>query len=565
MYAVFQKSLLLFFLLGMHFFMPSPGGDGLYLPFNVVSWIFVAVFIAIGLWHMSQEQKIKINTLHWFMLIGFIFLLIPIFYDTPFTDFAIPRLIGLALILILLFGINQFSTNDEVVNNQQHNQILLLILIGIAVSTLIGLYQLFFITEGTWLGYKPGSSRPHGNFVQPNVMASLLVTGIIIASYLFTAKVQLLAYWQKLLIISILFSAALLITILQSRTGFLGLALAMVCLFPYAFKHQKKHLLLVFVILGLGVTTAHISKQNIETPIRSSDIYSDAGARTDIYRVAGHMIMTEPLTGFGYGGFERKYREFHLRLINDNPTLPLPLENLTHPHNEVLYWGVEGGLIAILGLFSFATGFLFLFAHSKLINSLRLISLIIPILLHTQTEYPFYHSLPHLIIFCLLIHVIQLKVSKYKTQPFQATFLIKSFALVNLIITIPFMITTLQNAYLMNKYLQSDSTKVEYLRQIINPLPWKSFIESQANNHALLIGFTNHDSKALKRYIDWGREFVKANPEKSVYQNMITAIRILQKAGEPLDEAISIPIVIEASFLYPDEVDWDVEKAELNE
>ena len=37
-------------LFGMHFFMHNQGGAGLYLPFNMLGWSFIAVLISLGLW-----------------------------------------------------------------------------------------------------------------------------------------------------------------------------------------------------------------------------------------------------------------------------------------------------------------------------------------------------------------------------------------------------------------------------------------------------------------------------------------------------------------------------------
>jgi O-antigen polymerase len=49
----------------------------------------------------------------------------------------------------------------------------MLILTAVALESCLGLVQYFFFTEGFWGGYKVGISRPHGVFLQPNVMASL--------------------------------------------------------------------------------------------------------------------------------------------------------------------------------------------------------------------------------------------------------------------------------------------------------------------------------------------------------------------------------------------------------
>lgn len=48
----------LYWWLGMHVFMHNPGGDGFYLPFNMLGWAFASVLIGIGLWHVTVTQQL---------------------------------------------------------------------------------------------------------------------------------------------------------------------------------------------------------------------------------------------------------------------------------------------------------------------------------------------------------------------------------------------------------------------------------------------------------------------------------------------------------------------------
>jgi len=63
-------------------------------------------------------------------------------------------------------------------------QLLILILIAIALESSLGLIQYFFFEEGG--GDKVGVNRPHGVFLQPNVMASFMATGLAIALFIST-------------------------------------------------------------------------------------------------------------------------------------------------------------------------------------------------------------------------------------------------------------------------------------------------------------------------------------------------------------------------------------------
>ncbi|VTR25979.1 Lipid A core - O-antigen ligase and related enzymes [Serratia fonticola] len=90
-----------------------------------------------------------------------------------------------------------------------------------------------------------------------------------------------------------------------------------------------------------------------------------------------------------------------------------------HPHNELLLWWVEGGLIALLGMLILVWAGLKLVARSRLRDmqafsygkasageALALCVALLPIALHSQTEYPFYLSALHWLVFLLLLAML---------------------------------------------------------------------------------------------------------------------------------------------------------------
>ena len=60
---------ILYWLLGMHFFMHNPGA-GLYLPFNAWGWIFASLVIALGLWQVTLRQRLVISSLQLGLWLG---------------------------------------------------------------------------------------------------------------------------------------------------------------------------------------------------------------------------------------------------------------------------------------------------------------------------------------------------------------------------------------------------------------------------------------------------------------------------------------------------------------
>ncbi|WP_249114819.1 O-antigen ligase family protein, partial [Vibrio parahaemolyticus] len=63
------------------------------------------------------------------------------------------------------------------------------------------------------------------------------------------------------------------------------------------------------------------------------------------------MVIEKPFTGYGYGKFESEYMLYTARQHALNENYPAGLPAMDQPHNELLYWGVEGGLLPILGIF----------------------------------------------------------------------------------------------------------------------------------------------------------------------------------------------------------------------
>jgi len=77
---------------------------------------------------------------------------------------------------------------------------------------------------------------------------------------------------------------------------------------------------------------------------------------------------------------------------------------VTHPHNEILFVLAEGGIVALSGLVLFAG--IFCIPLIKGSHRSRTIwALTLPIALHCMTEYPFYLSAVHAVIFLLLLRL----------------------------------------------------------------------------------------------------------------------------------------------------------------
>ena len=71
-----------YFLLGIHYFFPNPGGHGLYLPFNIIGWIFISLVIGVGFWRIYETRVIQLSQFFSYALLATLFLILPFFIET---------------------------------------------------------------------------------------------------------------------------------------------------------------------------------------------------------------------------------------------------------------------------------------------------------------------------------------------------------------------------------------------------------------------------------------------------------------------------------------------------
>ncbi len=535
----------------MHIVLETPGGTGLYLSFNVFGWLIATILISLGLWQITLKRKVVTSKLQLYSLLGFLCLCVPMFYGSEFSDHAIPRLLGLAGGLLLLFCLYQF---DELTDNPQ--QILWWILIAVALQASFGLVQYFILETGDWGGYKLGISRPHGSFLQPNVMASFMATGIAIALYLSVSSKKFpINKYQQALCYFCLFSATFLVVVLQSRTGHFATLLVLAFISPYLYlKNKKQFSINVFIIIA-SFFIALISFNNSDAYSRGEENYQNAGARPDTYRITAQMILDKPITGAGYGLYERAFLDTYNRYIIEHPEMDKAQQRMAHPHNEILYWVSEGGIIALIGLIWFSIAYMnsWLKINNKLAKRLAILGLITPLLLHSQLEFPFYTSISHWFVFIILLWFMDIQSSCDKNKiSFDKTFSLRFFAVLLPVIFLPFLVTTLHTGNIIVEHEKNGYRHIERLLDIENTIAWQSRLDKSIFGHTLVAGLREQSPEALQRYINWGLTRVRHAPRSSVYSNVLLCLGILKQEKEYQR------VLKEAKLTYPLIEEWGI-------
>lgn len=532
----------LYVLLGAHFFMHNPGGSGLSLPFNMVGWIFVAILIATGLWLVTQQGALRLSHSHLLLWAGGLLLILPVLYTQPqWRDLALPKLFALVGGLLFYFALLQCRFS-----RQQRYVLLYLVVGSVFIEALFALTQYYLLTPGNWIGYNTTINRPYGIFQQFNVLASFLATGVALALYLLRHDPLVARQsWRLWLCLATLASSSLLLLVIASRIGHLGAVLVALILWPMLWHHSRRLAGWALAALLVGIIVAVVSQHWMGAG-RDLAAYQQVGMRWVYWPKAIEMFLLKPWLGWGYGGFEYTFVHHFYGPGNWHDGMPIMEQNLDHPHNETLYWAVEGGVVALFGLVTLLCGYgrsLYVAGRGK---GLALLALALPILLHTQTEYPLYHSLLHWVVLMLVFWFADEEAEAgIRSYPFPYWLLLRSIAIGVVVLVVGYMATGLQTAWLVTKYERSTTPQPQLLMDVINPLPWLTRVEFDVMTLRLILALQSNSGHELEAYVNWGTAFIHTTPRANVYHNMRLALERLGRHAE------AAQLLIEAKRLYP--------------
>jgi len=559
--------LALLFLVGMHYFQQNLGSSGLQLPSNVMSWIFISALICLSLWQIALNKKIYYSKLSLKFGLVVLILCIPLFYqNADLGIFALPRLMGLFAGWLVFMGLMQFNFRKK------HLYIVLyIVLAGILVQAVYGAVQYYLI--GIWhiipnqfLGYNPVSMRPHGIFQQPNVMASFMATGLALSLYmLYTNKWHRYFWWAKVLVYITPIFTSLLLMFNASRVGYIGAILILVLFLPYTIIKSKKALLYWVGCLCLGLAFSQISSKipgnhvvGKNDIIGISSIVVSNG-RPTLYLHSFYMIYKKPFLGWGYGSFETSY----LNSISapDSQIKNDLIGNADHPHNEFLYWTVEGGVIPLIALLYAVWLILGLVRHLSTAQSMAKLALLLPISLHTMTEYPFYQSSIHWLVFILILAFLDQSQNKTRTSiSCHSSFLLKAMSILLISLSSIFMLSTLHTTNRLGKFeITEQFNEPNILNDIINPFAYRTRVDWNIMNARLRLPYKDIESRQafLNEYILWLEKTSKHTPRREFYHNWLACLRELGK-----DKAAK-QLRVQAKRLFPDFEDAKISQIKL--
>lgn len=526
----------LYLIVFMHLYQPNMGGEGLRLPVNIVGWmgISAAIFIQLIL-SLTSRTFIASRSLYIFSLAAIV-LAVPLLYPDSRWVNSIVRVVGLVGGVIFYAALQQ---NNLLKKNK--NTFLLLILISSIVEMCIALLQFFFFEPDNWMEFVPGN-RAYGIFQQINVLASYLATGAGIAAWFYYQQTDIPnKKWLNqltnlaLLICISLFSFVL--VLLSSRIGYLGGVAVLITLVGCFGKQRPARTLLIFAFVATGGLVAQFS-----LPI--SWLQSLTHEASNTHRImmleqSFSMIAAKPWLGWGYGNFEYSFLHF----VGDKYPLVINESIVKHPHNELLYWWVEGGIVALAGMVLVGVGYLMtLFTH---FNRARLAvwGLTLPIALHTMTEYPLYQSVPHFMVLIILLALVDSH-RNHRTFPLRN----HSWKLIGLhtclvlafLFSQVFLFTGLQTNKTLTQFERSGMMDFTRADMLINPwIQWQRY-EFDRHTNQLMLFNQKRDVSYLYSYEEWAARYSQVNVDPSVYMARIQIARAMndkEKAEQLVNEA----------------------------
>ena len=379
-------------------------------------------------------------------------------------DYAIPRLLGLFAGLLFLFGLYQWR-----LERPTRDRLLYLLLRAVAIEALLGLVQYYLLTPGNWIGYDIRANRPYGIFQQPNVMASFMATGLALAIWLELRGgqpplAQGAALWgdpgQR----------PLLGGPVQSRVGQLGGVMALLLLsarWVVSGGWAGCWVCQAWACSGWPPSNGMAGQAGAgDLPVRRHALgllalCCQTHRRGALDRL-GATAASSPFSSALHGrqGAEPRHG------ADPDTTWITPTTSFSTGRWRGMapcWHGADGGaLLWRLGRAGSSEG--------------ALLALVTPILLHTQTGYPFYHAIALWWALLLLLWRWMRRWRSWPATPTGATICRPLVAAAlrpsPFPIVIPFMLTALHTAWVVTKHERGGYKQPALLLDIVNPMAW---------------------------------------------------------------------------------------------
>lgn len=523
----------------LHITFPNLGGTGLRMPHNAAVWMGFGLMMAISMWPATRGV-IRYSRFHIGLGLLLLALWLPFLWSwNEASLIALPRMLTVTAGAILLLGLAQLQ-----LTRRDWWWLGMAILLGTLMETILGYVQFYLLEPGNWLGYNPATGRPYGIFQQVNVMASFLVTGLVVSAWLF-GEARESRLERGIILLAPLFMPAL-ILVIASRTGWLATLIAVPMVLLHLWNLDRFRFRAWAGTLGAGCLLALIVSMTQGEGGRSTESISSQGYRPQVYEHSLRMIAEKPITGWGYGRFQHDFLHSHADWRTAEEGRATLKEHYSHPHNELLYWGIEGGLVPVLAILAFALWLAWrVVAQGPRGERLLLLALPAPLAVHSMLELPFYHSLAHWLVMLLLLGLVASRCWNTKERQNRYTFGVKVVGGLAAPLLVLFMASHLHTLWQVKAHVESGGEQAGTLSSIINPFSMPMALDFQVMSQQLQAAASLGIGSFIEEYLVWGKEHARLAPSPALYANMVRAERMLGRDMENSETAQ------EADQLFP--------------
>lgn len=327
-----------------------------------------------------------------------------------FTTSAVFTLLSLWILTLFLLALFQYELEQHAINN-----IFLIIVFSGLLEGLVGVIQSHYYNPGFHFipGLEKVSPPPYGFFQQINNQVTYQVTCLMILFFLLGNGYHLKrGYLVRVLTLIFAFLAAYIVSRSGSRVGIITLLVSLPLILYGQWPMLKKNktaLSFVFLMMLLGVISGSNGFERVGQKLEFTEHSYSSSARLGILKVSWELFKEHPIIGHGLGSFEPNWQYEKGRYLQSHPNASLIESYVSHPHNELVLWAIESGLIGFAGLVSLLLGVLLSLRHLGRRQIATYLALLLPIGLHTQVELPYYTSAIHLFTSGFLIYLVMRK------------------------------------------------------------------------------------------------------------------------------------------------------------
>ncbi len=532
----------------------SPGGEGLFIPYNNWSWISAILVICAASFQVLIKKQIYLPR-YWFaiaalpiglLISGFI---VGIIAPTQWL-FRIGYVVAGFLFFISLF---QFKLTRRQVEN-----VLFTLCFAATVHSFVAYTQItgWYLTA---LIPQTISNAPISIFQQVNVHASYLITSFFIALYLATSpSIKHRSIALKIVLILCIFSTTTLLLTIGSRTTLVAFLVSTPLIVISRFSQFKKlkilnAMLLIAFVSGIAGGN-HLSEgfDRYQTKLQR-----DTGnARLYIYELSWQTFKQKPIFGYGLGSFEKVFQE---EKVNYPDAKELGTQRYSHPHNELFFWMIESGVISLIGILIAAIATFVAVFKTSWKRGCGYVALIFPISFHTQVELPFYHSAALWFLWLTLLYICHshqvraFNVSLSKTGNKFITF--TTISLGTLIIA--FFLHSIISLLGIVDFIRSPNVKYASLEAGRNNLYFQDISHNLFSTSILYQSIAKGDKRYIADYIRWANDYLEKTPATDTLNNLALAYAYI----EDYDKAIEV--AQKAYDIYPANTEIEQRLVEL--